>query len=48
MSGQVYDFPKAFSTEAYKNRNMLSPIGLFSYEYYFNFFVDSSKGMRHT
>ena len=47
MSGQVYDFPKAFSTEAHKNKNKLSPIGVFSYEYYFNSFADSSKGMRH-
>lgn len=46
MSGQVYDFPKAFSTEAYKNKNRLSPIGPFSYEYYFNSFADPSKGMR--
>ena len=47
MSGQVYDFPEEFSTEAYKNRNKLSPIGSFSYEYYFNSFVDSSKGVQH-
>lgn len=47
MSGQVYDFPKAFSTKAYKNRNRLSPIGVFSYQYYFNSFINSSKQMRH-
>ena len=47
MSGQVYDFPKAFSTEAYKNKNRLSSIGLFSYEYYFNSFADPSKGLQH-
>jgi len=47
MSGQVYDFPKAFSTEAYRNKDKLSPIGLFSYDYYFNSLVSSSRGMRH-
>jgi hypothetical protein len=46
MSGQVYDFPKFFSTKAYMTKNKLSD-HTFSYDYYFNYFVDASKGMRH-
>ena len=47
MSGHIYDFPEAFSSQAYRDRKSLSPYGIFSYEYYFNSFVDSKKGMRH-
>lgn len=46
MDGQVYDFPKAFSTKAYEERNSLSQIGIFSYEYYFNHFSDQLKGTK--
>jgi len=46
MSGQVYDFPKFFSTKAYMTKNKLAE-PTFSYEYYFNYFMDPSRGMQH-
>jgi len=47
MDGQVYDFPEAFSTKAYKEKNRLLQTGLFAYEYYFNYFSDPSEGVKH-
>lgn len=46
MDGQVYDFPRAFSTSAYKEKDSLSQIGPFSYEYYFNGFPERLKEPR--
>jgi len=47
MSGHVHDYPKLFSTKAYSNRDKLSNLGHFSYEYYFNYFNDPNRGMRN-
>jgi len=47
MSGHVHDYPKLFSTKAYSNRNNLSKVGHFSYEYYFNSFHDPNSGTRN-
>jgi len=47
MDGHVYNFPGAFSTKAFKERNQLEKSGLFSYEYFFNYYADPSEGVKH-
>ena len=46
MNGQVYDFPEAFSTKAYRARNQLVDMG-FEYEYYFNSYYNRSEGSKY-
>ncbi|MEM3641560.1 MAG: hypothetical protein QXH37_06545 [Candidatus Bathyarchaeia archaeon] len=43
MSGQVYDFPRFFTTKAYEEKDKLFEAPFFFYEYYFNYFVRSSE-----
>ena len=44
MDGQVYDFPQAFSTNAYNEKDKIIE-KFFSYQYYFNYYNDVKTGI---
>jgi hypothetical protein len=45
MDGQVYDFPKEFSTQAYQTKDTMIE-KYFFYHYYFNWFANAQTGVR--